>query len=297
MHSASAGSPPPIFTPARRPPQGYQVSYVRGPDRRRNHFYIRVEWQMIELNGKFYLAPPKEGSRRDVDIPGWLFTLLQRIKAHGRRCRCPRRDDGTSACGSREAFLFLGTEAGHARRSKYATRIFRPAADGVYPAEKRRRGYHTGRWRVHCKRDPFPGIPVPMRGMHRAKAEQLAECSWAALIPGLTPHGLRHGHQTAMRRDRVPRVLRRDRLGHGASGDIADHYTHIADEMIEEMLARQTRRWQAAVAARARIDEARGAGPRSAVPALNEWLAAFREGDGESSSHLRSHRQDPEVEA
>ena len=129
------------------------------------------------------------------------------------------------------------------------------------------------------------------------EAEQLAECSWAALIPGLTPHGLRHGHQTAMRRDRVPRVLRRDRLGHGASGDIADHYTHIADEMIEEMLTRQTQRWQAAVAARARIDEDRGAEPRSAVPALDEWLAPFRERDGESSSHLRSHRQDPEEEA
>jgi len=68
-------------------------------------------------------------------------------------------------------------EAGHARRSNYAARVFRPAADGVYPAEKRRRGYHTERWRVHCSRDPFPGIPVPMRGMHRAKAEQLAECS------------------------------------------------------------------------------------------------------------------------
>jgi hypothetical protein len=35
-----------------------------------------VEWQMIEVNGKFYLAPPKEGSRRDVDIPRWLFDLL-----------------------------------------------------------------------------------------------------------------------------------------------------------------------------------------------------------------------------
>ena len=27
MHSASAGSPPPIFTPARRPSQGYRDSY------------------------------------------------------------------------------------------------------------------------------------------------------------------------------------------------------------------------------------------------------------------------------
>jgi hypothetical protein len=121
------------------------------------------------------------------------------------------------------------------------------------------------------------GYPVPMAGMHRARAEQLAECSWAALIPGLTPHGLRHGHQTAMPRDRVPRVLRRDRLGHGPSGDVADHYTHIDNEMIEEMLTRQTQRWQAPVAARARIDQARGAEPRSAVPALDEWLAKFRE--------------------
>jgi hypothetical protein len=100
---------------------------------------------------------------------------------------------------------------------------------------------------VHCSLEPFPGIPVPVAGMHRAKAEQLAECCWAPLVPGLTPHGLRHGHQTAMRRDRVPRVLRRDRLGHGQSGDIADHYTHIDKEMIEDMLVGQTRRWQAAV--------------------------------------------------
>jgi hypothetical protein len=84
-----------------------------------------------------------------------------------------------------------------------------------------------------------------------------------------------------MRRDRVPRVLRRDRLGHGPSGDIADHYTHIGDEMIEDMLAALTLRWQAAVTARARIDRARGCEPRSTVPALDEWLALFRERPGE----------------
>jgi len=237
----------------------------------------RGEWQLIELNGKFYLAPPKDGSRRDVDIPRWLFTLMQQLQGPSRRYRCPRREDGTSACGAREAFLFLGTEAGHARRSNYSSRIFRPAADGIYPARKRRRNYHAQFWRVHCSLEPFPGVPLPMKGMHRAKAEQLAECSWAPLIPGLTPYGLRHGHQTAMRRDRVPRVLRRDRLGHGASGDIADHYTHIDEEMIEDMLTRQTKRWQAALMARARIDQAHSAQPQSAIPVLNEWLAPFRE--------------------
>jgi hypothetical protein len=79
-----------------------------------------------------------------------------------------------------------------------------------------------------------------------------------------------------MRRDRVPRVLRRERLGHGPSGDIADHHTRIDDEMITEMLASLTRRLQNAVAARARIDQARGAEPRSAVPFLDAWLAPFR---------------------
>jgi integrase len=275
---------------------GLQPSYVRAPDRRRNHPYIRVEWQMVELNGTFYLAPPKDSSRRDIDIPTWLFTLLQQLKASSRRCRCPRRDDSASTCGASEPFLFLGTEAGHARRSNYSARIFRPASDGLYPAEKRRQGYQTQHWRVHCSTEPWPGIPVPMKGIHRAAAEQLAECSWAPLAPGLTPHGLRHGHQTAMRRDRVPRVLRRDRLGHGPSGDIADHCTHIDNEMIQEMLTRQTQRWESAIAARAQINIARAAEPRSPVPALDEWLAPFREHARETSSHLRSHSGPPETE-
>jgi integrase len=218
---------------------------------------------------------------RDVGIPRWLFDLLQRLASQARRCRCRRRDDGTSACGSRDPFVFLGPEGGHVRRSNYAARVFRPAADGIYPAEKRRRDYHTDPWRVHRSREPFPGIPVPVGGIHRAKAEQVAECCWAPLVTGLTPHGLRHGYQTAMRRDRVPRVLRRDHLGHGPSGDIGDHYTHIGDEMIEDMLACLTRRLHAAVTRRARIDRARGGEPRSAVPALDEWLALFRERAGE----------------
>jgi integrase len=77
---------------------GLQASYVRTPDRRRNHYYIRVEWQLVELNGKFYLAPPKDGSRRDIDIPEWLFNLVGEITPLASRCR--RQDDGTSLCGS-----------------------------------------------------------------------------------------------------------------------------------------------------------------------------------------------------
>ena len=91
---------------------GLQASYVRRPDQRRSHHYIRVEWQLIELNGKFYLAPPKDGSRRDIDIPAWLFDLIHTVIAHARRCRCPLNENGTSACGSTEEFVFLGSRAG-----------------------------------------------------------------------------------------------------------------------------------------------------------------------------------------
>ena len=218
---------------------GLQASYTRVPDRRRNHCYVRVEWQMIELNRR----------HQRVRLP-------RGVRISGRAGRS--RPEVKLRCG-----------------------VVRPASDGVYPAQKRRRGCHTERWRVRCSGDPFPGIPVPTSGIHRAKAEQLAECSWAALVLGLTPHGLRHGHQTALRRDRVPRVLRRNRLGHGPSGDIADHYTHIDNEMTEDMLASQTQRWRAAVTARARVNLARDAVPGSAVPALDEWLALFRERPGE----------------
>src|SRR6202049_576442 len=38
---------------------------------------IRVEWQLVELDpGGFTRCPPKEGSYRDVGIPGWLSVLV-----------------------------------------------------------------------------------------------------------------------------------------------------------------------------------------------------------------------------
>jgi hypothetical protein len=97
-----------------------------------------------------------------------------------------------------------------------------------------------------------------------------------------------------MRRDRVPRVLRRDRLGHGRSGDIADHYTHTDAEMIEDLLARQTERWRAAISTRARIDQNRGAEPRSAVPTLDAWLAPFRDAATTGHGNARSQRAENE---
>ena len=102
-----------------------------------------------------------------------------------------------------------------------------------------------------------------------------AACRWphAARAAARPPDGdaARPGSSRAAARPPRPRPFRR----------LADRYTHIDNEMIEDMLACLTRRWQAAVMARARIDHARGAEPRSAVAALDEWLALFREHAGE----------------
>jgi len=38
---------------------------------------VRVEWQLYELDtGELHRCPPKDGSRRTVDVPGWLAGLL-----------------------------------------------------------------------------------------------------------------------------------------------------------------------------------------------------------------------------
>jgi len=84
---------------------GLQASYIRGPDRRRNHFYIRVEWQMIELNGKFYLAPPKGGL-----AAGRRYS---RLALHP-----PAADQGLMGAGAgARAATTARARAGRARRS------------------------------------------------------------------------------------------------------------------------------------------------------------------------------------
>ena len=45
----------------------------------------------------------------------------------------------------------------------------------------------------------------------------------------VTPHGLRHGHQTVMCCDRLPRLLRRERLGTNLAGRAASRL-YFADQ-------------------------------------------------------------------
>lgn len=117
---------------------------------------INLEWQLREINGKFYRLPPKDDSYRStnwepgipIDLPPFLGTLLASAPSGG-RCRCERLHDGSAR------YRFTGPDGGHYRRSDYARRVFRPACDGRYPSEKGKPGrlvvVDTATW---------PGQPV-----------------------------------------------------------------------------------------------------------------------------------------
>jgi hypothetical protein len=147
-------------------------------------------------------------------------------------------------------YVFLGQRNAHHRRSNYATRIVRPAADGWYPKGEGRYGRPAAPVMVDSSA-PWPGMPLsswppavpgepyappvgrgiprlackdgsgrcpacthtiqlrqdgtlipykvgPERctGSESPSAEPVSLASCLPLRPGLTPHGLRHGHQT-----------------------------------------------------------------------------------------------------
>jgi hypothetical protein len=93
--------------------------------------------------------------------------------------------------------------------------------------------------------------------------------SWLPVLTGLTPHGLRHGHQAWMDEDRIADVLKSERMGHEVPG-MRGVYSHVSDAMRTELTAALQERWTASLRERAKL------APRSIVPALDALLAAQR---------------------
>jgi integrase len=243
---------------------------------------IHVEWQLREIRATFHRIPPKDDSYRSpnwepclpVDLPPFLAGLLtSQVEARShRKCACVAQHGGSGQ------YVFLGPDGGHYRRSGYARRVFRPACDG-------RRDVAPGRPGRLIVTDAtiWPGLPVTTwppaqpgvafappcgRGI-QAIPEDTPLASWLPLKPGLTPHGLRHGHKTWMAEDGIPEILAEQRLGHEVPG-MRGLYAHASDRMRDDLKAALQARWEDSLRERAAIH------PHSPVPILNELLAPFR---------------------
>ncbi len=246
---------------------------------------IDVHWKLYELRSQFYAGPPKDGSMRTVDIPPFLKALLkaQLDARENRHCTCKQRpgSDPRVAWCTGSDFAFLGPQQGHYRRSNYAERVMRPAADGWYPKKVGPRARPSMPVLVDLD-GAWPGQPMPpwpanvshlplyepprARGRRRIPDDaQLA--SWAPVLSGLTPHGLRHGHQTWMEEARTPEVLKAERMGHEVPG-MRGVYAHVSPAMRRELVAVLQGLWESALDARAAI------APRSIVPTLDALLTA-----------------------
>lgn len=72
--------------------------------------------------------------------------------------------------------------------------------------------------------------------------------AWEPIAPGLTPHGLRHSHNTWMDEDRINRVLMCDRMGHeykvADERSSTDIYAHPTPAMRLQLVKAMEVRWR-----------------------------------------------------
>ena len=246
---------------------------------------LDIHWKLYELNGRFYRGRPKDGSMRTADLPPFLSELLAgHLEATpDRTCSCREQDsdgDDIEWCAGSE-YVFLGPQRGHFRRSNYSERVMRPAADGWYPARKGR----SARAKMPVLVDiagGWPGKPLPPwppatpgertyvpptgRGRPRITGDACIG-SWLPQLPGLTPHGLRHGHQTWMDEVGTSYVLQSERMGHEVPG-MRGVYSHISKRMRTGLVDALQELWEESLSERANI------APRSAVNVLDALLIA-----------------------
>ncbi|MBC6451690.1 tyrosine-type recombinase/integrase [Actinokineospora xionganensis] len=145
-------------------------------------------------SGKLWLGPPKTPeSARTITLPPFLVPLLRNyLDTHD------------------HPHVFVTTDAELHRRSNFARRAMRPAADGNLNVE------HP---RVRTR-------PIQT---------------------GLTFHGLRHSHKTWMITDDIPEIAQSRRLGHKLPDKIQEAYSHVSDEVKARLLHRLQARWTTAL--------------------------------------------------
>jgi hypothetical protein len=103
-------------------------------------------------------------------------------------------------------------------------------------------------------------------GSVQEPAEPASVASWLPLRPGLTPHGLRHGHETWLDDLGVRYVLQSERMGHEVPG-MRGVYSHITPGMRQDLRVGLQQLWKISLAERIGLAE------HSAVPVLDRLLS------------------------
>lgn len=274
-----------------------------GPDYLTDEGALDVREKLFELGGRFYRGIPKDGSLRQVDLPPLLLDLLAGMTA--RRCTCKprRREPGDPEWCQGGDYLMLGPGGGHPRRSNAARRHVRPAADGWWPAL----GGKDPRPAMPVLVDlshGWPGVPVnpwpavekgaftPPRIVERGPGHKILSpdtpvAVWLPIRRSMTTHWLRHAQQTWMAEDRIPDIMRDERMGHLVQDEarvasaMREHYTHSTERMRADVVATQQQRLETALMQRAELErcwsEKWGLPRRSPVAVLDRLLAPYRE--------------------
>jgi len=212
---------------------------------------IRVEWQLREVGGRFIKAPPKHNSRRLIPLPPFLSSLMSdHLK------RVPR---GQCGCHGGD-YVFRAKDGPHLGRGNFANRYFKPAVDGM-PVP------HKGRERWPHLVDAEGRVVIRRGKFDRAWMEARAVACWLPVVPGATPHDLRHSHKTWMIGDGIPEVAQYERLGHRMAG-VQGIYSHVAPEFRDRIVTGMQQRMERSLRARARKGS-------SSVPVLQGMLAPY----------------------
>lgn len=277
-----------------------------GPDYLTDDGALDVREKLFELEGKFYRGIPKDGSLRAVDLPPLLLDLLAGMTARQCTCKPRRREPGDPAWCQGGAYLMLGPGGGHPRRSNMSRRHVRPAADGWWPASGGKAPQPSMPVLVDLSHG-WPGIPVqpwsaiekgapfdplnPPRVVERGRSHKILPADtplavWLPIREGLTTHWLRHAQQTWMAEDRIPDIMRDERMGHLVQDEarvasaMREHYTHSTERMRADVVATQQQRLESALMQRAELERhwaKAGLPRRSPVALLDRLLEPYRE--------------------
>lgn len=203
--------------------------------------------------GAFYRKVPKDGSVRDVDLPPFLRVLLA---WQSERVAHPAAPRGARWCPCGDTLeekyrhphgvhLFTGPAgAYHWPQGVFREQAYYPATRGLfYPADTRfRRPVYQSLREDGSMPGPFDWEATLER---RARVEAAVTC-WAPLVPGFTPHGMRHSHRSLLDQLGVPKPLMDERMGH-SDRSVSAQYAHPTAPMRAAMLAGLEAEWEQAL--------------------------------------------------